>query len=494
MAKIYTSAQDEMLIETILARGLRAKAPKWTVLRLALAKSLALPTPPDESLRREAGKGGEYSLEQATGQGQGEKLDFTEPFRALLALYHNEDLFSQEERFRDLLELHVRRGLREFRAGWRDSHDFHEYLLQELFAGQSGEEEGATTDEALAKALREIGVQAEIRGRVEGVRLTRYLLHLPDVNHLDKVKRGLDKMAFSLGLGGQAIFQGTADEPKTLTLDIPRPAGTWKRYTGADFREWLNTAPQDWALPVFPGVDVLGKPYGFDLATAPHLLVGGTTGSGKSVCLHALLQSILLTRTPEEVRVLLIDPKAVEFNAYAQARHLLTGDRVLTQPDEALEALEELVVEMEARHQQFARIGARDIGEARGKGQHLYRVVVFVEELADLILRSGAVEDALVRLAQKARSAGIHLVLATQRPDSQTFSGLLRSNIPARIALTVQKASESKIILDETGAEALTGRGDMLVRLAGETPIRVHGVLLTRDDAAYACKKSKEAP
>jgi S-DNA-T family DNA segregation ATPase FtsK/SpoIIIE len=155
--------------------------------------------------------------------------------------------------------------------------------------------------------------------------------------------------------------------------------------------------------------------------------------------------------------------------------------------------LNELVVEMEARHQQVARIGVRDLGEAIHKGLPLPRVVVFVEELADLILRSDTVEELLIRLAQKARSAGIHLVLATQRPDANTFSGLLRSNIPARIALTVQKASESKIILDETGAEALTGRGDMLIRLAGQALSRIHGVLLNRDDMAFAVNHAKGA-
>lgn len=493
MAKIYTSAQDEALIDLILAKGLQAKAPKWTILRLALAKSLSLPTLPEEGLKREAGKGGEYALEQATGKDQGEKLDFTDAFKTLLALYHDEDLFADEERFRDLLELHVHRGLREFRNGWRESHDFHEYLHQELFAGVANVAGETPLDDALARGLREIGVQAEIRERIEGVRLTRFRLHLSDVNHLDKVRRGLDKLAFSIGLSNQAIFQSHADEPKTLSLDIPRSPQTWKRYSGAEFRNWLQGAPAEWELPVYPGVDVLGAPFSFDLAVAPHLLVGGTTGSGKSVCLHALLQSLLLTRPPEQVQVVLIDPKAVEFNAYAKSPHLFRNGNVLTQPDEALEMLNELVVEMEARHQQFARIGVRDLGEAIRKGSPLPRVVVFVEELADLILRSDAVEELLIRLAQKARSAGIHLVLATQRPDANTFSGLLRSNIPARIALTVQKASESKIILDETGAEALTGRGDMLIRLAGQTLSRIHGVLLNRDDMAFAVNHAKGA-
>lgn len=493
MAKIYTSAQDEALIDAIITKGLRVRVHKWAVLRLALAKSLSISTPPEAVTGREGGKGGEYALEQVTGLGQGEGVDYTEPFRVLLSLYHDENLHESDERFRDLLELHIRRGLREFRAGWRDSHDFHEYLLQELFSGELPSTGTELNDEALLRALREIGVEAEVRGREEGVRLTRYLLHLQDVHHLDRIRRGAKKLAFSLGLGEQTVHLTAADEPKTLLLDIPRPAHSWRRVDGFQFRSWLTQAPQEWALPVYPGVDIMGHPYGFDLATAPHLLVGGTTGSGKSVCMHALIQSLLLTRPPEHVRLVLIDPKSVEFNVYGQCRHLLPGKGVLSAPDEVLQALHELVQLMEVRHQIMAQRGVRDIEEAHHQAQDrndLYRIVVFVEELADLILRSQAVEDALVRLAQKARSAGIHLVLATQRPDAQTFSGLLRSNIPARIALTVQKASESRIILDETGAEALTGRGDMLVRLPGSTPVRVHGVKLTRDDAAYACRKS----
>ena len=492
MAKIYTSAQDETLIETILHKGLRAKVPKWTVLRLALAKSLSLTTPP-EVLPRDGGKGGEYAFEQLTGLGQGERADYTEAIRALLSVYHDENLFEAEERFRELLEAHVRRGLREFRTGWRDSHDFHEYLLQELFGGESAGGAAPPNEEAVLRALREIGVQADILGSKDGVRLTRYLLRLADVHHLDRLKRGAEKLAFSLGLGEQAVYVTATDEPKTLALDIPRPAQTWQRYDGQALRAWLTQAPSQWALPVYPGVDVMGEPYGFDLAAAPHLLVGGATGSGKSVCMHALIQSILITRTPAQVRLLLIDPKAVEFGVYGASAHLLPGSHILTQPDETLEALQGLVATMEVRHQQFAESAVRDIDEARDRGLNLHRIVVFVEELADLILRAPAVEEALVRLAQKARSAGIHLVLATQRPDAQTFSGLLRSNVPARIALTVQKSSESKIILDDTGAEQLTGRGDMLVKLPGGPPMRVHGVMLTRDDAIFACRQGKEA-
>ena len=146
---------------------------------------------------------------------------------------------------------------------------------------------------------------------------------------------------------------------------------------------------------------------------------------------------------------------------------------------------------MEQREVELAKAGTRDIDEARKAGLHWPRIVVVVEEMADLILQSGAVEEPLVRLAQKARAAGIHLVLATQRPDAQTFSGLLRSNVPSRIALTVQKGAESRIILDETGAEKLLGKGDMLVKLIGQAATRVHGVLIGQDDIANGVAAAK---
>jgi S-DNA-T family DNA segregation ATPase FtsK/SpoIIIE len=253
---------------------------------------------------------------------------------------------------------------------------------------------------------------------------------------------------------------------------------------------WLAQAPAEWRLPAYLGEDVGGDGVGFDLASAPHLLIGGTTGSGKSVCLHALLLSLLQRHSPERLQLLLIDPKRVELAPYAKLPHVI-GQQVLCDAPDALSSLQQLVDVMNQREATLASLGARDIDDPRAASQGWARIVVIVEELADLILQSGAIEEPLVRLAQKARASGIHLVLATQRPDAQTFSGLLRSNIPSRIALTVQKATESRIILDDVGAEQLLGKGDMLVKLIGQPLIRVHGVLIGHDDIAQGVARAK---
>lgn len=496
MAKVYTSADDEDIIRRIQQKGLRASVPKWTVLRLSLARSLKLSTPPDEALDRRDSVGSEYAFEQLTGaENKGQPEDFNDLFRTLLSIYHGENLFGDDERYAKYLQRHVRRGLREFATSWRESHDFHEYLYQELLSDlrQSvhlrSKKPNAESD--LVIALREIGIQAELRQSREGARLTRYRLYLPDVNDRDRLNKGLEKLGFILGLGNQGILSSNTDEPKTLDLDIPRPPDAWRRFSGVDLHTWLQSRTPEWRLPVYPGVDVMGDPFGFDLADAPHLMVGGTTGSGKSVTLHALLISLLYSCPPEDLQVCLIDPKRVEFNAY-QGIPQMYANQVVTNTGDAVEILGALVSEMETREKQLAQAGGRDLDEAqRSNWLKLPRIVVFVEEMADLVMQNDEIESPLVRLAQKARAVGIHLVLATQRPDAETFSGLLRSNIPSRIALTVQKASESRIILDDNGAERLLGRGDMLVRLIGRDIKRVHGVHVTVDDIALAVKAAK---
>lgn len=499
MADLYTSAQDEELIQDVLRHGLGVPgAPKWTVLRMALAKSLQLKTPPDEELDNLVTRGSEYHLEQLTGEGkpadQLGPLDFDDAMKALLSVYHSENLFGTENarRYRQLLQRHIRRGLREFRTGWRVGHDFHAFLYQELFTGLPAMRKAEERSDEVLRALREIGVTAEVRGSTPGPRITRYRVFLSDVNQLDRLRRGLDKLALSLNLQQYGVFLEQGNEAKTVSLDLPRLRETWAAVNGSQLRGWAERPlPTSMALPVWPGVDVLGAPFCFDLAKAPHLLVAGTTGSGKSICLNAIILSLLWRHRPNTLKLVLIDPKQVEFAPFGGFPHLHGGE-VIVAREAAFEALQELIVEMEARNQQFKSLGVTNIQEALLKGHVFPFIVVVVEELADLLMQSREIEEPLVRLAQKARSSGIHLVLATQRPDAETFSGLLRSNIPARIALTVQKSSESRIIFDEVGAEKLLGQGDMLVKPeAGAAAVRVHGVHVIQDDVAACLRNTK---
>ena len=290
----------------------------------------------------------------------------------------------------------------------------------------------------------------------------------------------------------QGVIQEESNEPKTIYLDISRPRDSWKHAAGKDLRQWVETfLPKNYKLPVWIGTDVIDQPYFFDLADTPHLFVAGTTGSGKSVCLHAVIISLLerMSETPQRIQFALIDPKEVELSVYESLPNLFMGKVFGEDAAEVIELLQHLVEEMNERNSLFRNIGVTNIDEALSKGEELPRIVVVIEELADLVMESREIQNDIVRLAQKARSAGIHLVLATQRPDSQVFSGLLRSNIPSRIALSVQKSTESKIILDDTGAEKLLGSGDMLVKLNSEAvPKRVHGVFVNRDDSIQAIK------
>lgn len=340
--------------------------------------------------------------------------------------------------------------------------------------GKAPEDASAT----LVKALEELGIKVHVKEAIHGPRITRYRVLLMNLADSAKLKRSMSQLGLAMNLGQALPTVANGDEAKTVFIDLPRSKNTWKSVNIDRLREWAQAGSRDPnQLMVYAGVSVTGEDLSFDLATAPHLLVGGTTGSGKSVCLHSLVLSLLLRHSPDTLQLALIDPKQVEFRPYAKLANLYR-DEIAIEVTAAREMLEELVVEMDARYGAFNRSGVNNIGEARRKGQALPYIVVFIEEMADLVMQDQNIEPLIARLAQKARAAGIHLVLATQRPDAKTFTGLIRSNIPGRIALTVQKGTESTIILDETGAENLLGSGDMLVRIPGEPLKRAHGVFV----------------
>lgn len=480
MAKIYTSRQDEDTIDLVLRNGFRARGPKWTVLRVALALSLKqTDEEPSDNFDNLGGeKGGEYFIDKVTGRDQKETDGFVDSFRMLLSVYHQRDLFGEDDLYTQLLQRHIRRGLREIHASWRESHDFHEFLLQEFFNAQTGHEI-APEQEHLAKqlvqALEEFGLTAEVLNSHDGPRVTRYTLRLTDAEDFSRLERKLEDLEFTLGIKGAGIFMTPAGEPKTIWLDIPRPIQQWKPVETDLLGSWEVS---EIGLPILLGVDIAGAPVVRDLVEAPHLLVAGTTGSGKSVCLHTLLLSLLAHQPQNKLQLLLIDPKRVELAAYQGVPHLLAP--IITDGAEASRWLKNLVREMDSREKFLASNGVRE-WQALGDSAPP-RLVVVVEELADLLAQAPDAEESLVRLAQKSRAAGMHLVLATQRPDAATFSGLLRSNVPSRIALTVQKAADSRIILDESGAEKLLGKGDMLVKWLGEKSVRVHGPNIQPED------------
>ncbi|RWA97442.1 FtsK/SpoIIIE domain-containing protein [Mesorhizobium sp.] len=334
----------------------------------------------------------------------------------------------------------------------------------------------------LIKALSDIGVSADVKGVVHGPRVSRYKVLLRDVNQLDKLRKGLERLALALNLQNMMPTLGTSDEANTLALDIPRPRPTWINAGRKELETALASIPRrENTLEVFPGEGVTGQSIHFDLATAPHLLVGGATGQGKSVCMHVLIVSLVTRHAPDTLKLCLVDPKQVEFAVYEGSKYLWNNE-VASGATQARNAIDTLVLEMDNRYARLKELGVNNVLDARRKAGGFPFIVAFIDELADLITQDRTVEAKIVRLAQAARAAGIHLVLATQRPDAKTFSGLIRSNIPSRIALTVQKSSESQIILDETGAEDLLGRGDMLIKRPGEDLERAHGFYLSLQD------------
>jgi len=249
-------------------------------------------------------------------------------------------------------------------------------------------------------------------------------------------------------------------------------------------------------LSVVLGKDVVGRPVSVDLASLPHLLVAGSTGSGKSVCLNAIISNLLLTNDPGRLRLCLIDPKMLEMNVYNGIPHLLLP--VVTDPREALKALQWMVAQMEYRYRTLAKFSVRNIQQyndkiARGEitdqegekvDEPMPYYLTIVDELADLMLQLGGdIEGPITRLAQKARAVGIHLILATQRPSVDVITGVIKANIPCRIAFRVIQRNDSRTILDMNGAEQLLGHGDMLYLQPGRAlPVRVHGSFIDVDE------------
>ena len=481
--------------------GLDTKAQ---VARLALGRSLAMGNLPEIAIDSSGRDIPASSLFSAENIGAWIGLLITHTISTASAPIDSIDAL------RNAIRAHWHRGALALWSDWKASEQNYDRFIETLirrsempdFANKSND--GSTSDHVgpqvtgsvtpvnesalLTKALDELGIGVQVKDALLGPRLTRYRVLLINLGDLTKLNRSVKQLSLAMNLGSQVVSVSNGDEPKTVFVDVPRPKSTWKSIEIDRLREWAcGPIKPNSQLALFAGVSVIGDDVVFDLAAAPHLLVGGTTGSGKSVCLHSFILSLLLRSKPGDLQLALVDPKQVEFKPYAKLPNLYGGEIAIEVP-EARELLAQLVEEMESRYTLFNQLGVVNIGEARKKGQLLPYIVLFIEELADLVMQDSSIEPVIARLAQKARAAGIHLVLATQRPDSATFSGLIRSNIPGRVALTVQKSTESNIILDEKGAENLLNAGDMLIRMPGEGLQRVHGVFVRGDDIAQLIK------
>ena len=327
----------------------------------------------------------------------------------------------------------------------------------------------------LVETLGHFGVEARTVGTVTGPHITRYELRLAPGTKVAKVAQLRDDIAYALEATDIRVLAPIPGK-QAVGVEVPNIKRRIVR-----LGDVFQPPPPDWSpLAVWLGKDVAGRAIGADLASMPHLLVAGTTGSGKSACLNAMLTSILLRSTPHEVRIVLVDPKQVELTHYESIPHLLTP--VITSPRMAANALANLVREMERRYGAMAVLRARSLAELnrtleqRGEPQ-LPHILCVIDELADLMMVAPAdVEDSIIRLAQKARAVGIHLVLATQSPRVDVITGMIKANVPSRIAFAVSSQTDSRVILDQNGAETLLGEGDMLFSPLGSSRLqRIQG-------------------
>lgn len=338
------------------------------------------------------------------------------------------------------------------------------------------------TGEALEEALRQHGVDAKLVRIVPGPTVTRYEIELAPGVKVNKVTNLTHDIAYALAAADVRIL---APIPGKSAVGVEVPNRKRHLVTLGDILSSDLAASDHDPMLVSLGLDVSGSPQMLRLTELPHMLIAGATGAGKSSCVNSLLTSILMRATPDEVRLILVDPKRVELGQYNDAPHLLT--RVITNPKKAADALQWAVAEMDRRYDLLADAGVRDIDsyretfDAGGLDEEMFDrfpyIVIVVDELNDLMMVAGRiVEDSIVRIAQMARAVGIHLVLATQRPSVNVITGVIKANIPSRLAFSVASQTDSRVIIDQAGADKLVGLGDMLVVTARDPkPERIQG-------------------
>ncbi|MGN8897970.1 DNA translocase FtsK 4TM domain-containing protein [Flavonifractor sp. HCP28S3_F3] len=339
----------------------------------------------------------------------------------------------------------------------------------------------------LSDTIRSFGIDASIVNVTRGPSVTRYEVELDQGVRLNKLTNLADDIALALGATGVRIAP-IPDKISMVGIEVPNklvsPVHIHDVIDSREFRD--NPSKVSFAV----GRDIGNNNIVGNIAKLPHLLIAGTTGSGKSVCTNSLIISLLYKATPEEVRLIMVDPKMVELGIYNGIPHLLIP--VVTDPKKAAGALQWAVVEMMKRYRAFSEVGVRDLASynahaAKTEGMDkMPQIVVVIDELADLMLVAAKeVEESICRVAQMGRAAGMHLIIATQRPSADVITGLMKANIPSRIAFAVASSLESRIILDTTGAEKLVGRGDMLYFPLGTgKPQRVQGCLISDEEVA----------
>jgi S-DNA-T family DNA segregation ATPase FtsK/SpoIIIE len=362
---------------------------------------------------------------------------------------------------------------------------------------------------ALEKLLSEFNVNARVVAAETGPVVTMFELELAAGVKVSQISTLANDMARALGAGAVRVV---APLPGKHTIGIEVPNSEKERVRMKDMMRLAQNKPEGMEIPLFLGKDSSGEALVSDLATMPHLLIAGTTGSGKSVCINSIITGILLTKRPDEVKMILIDPKMVEMTAFNTIPHLMSP--IVTETARAVQILEWATVKMDERYAMLAearvkniaeynRLGAEEIIKRFNPGtdeeeakipKKLRYIVIVIDELADLMMTAAKeIEAYIVRLAQKSRSIGIHLILATQRPQATVVTGLIKSNMPTRIGFRVAARMDSRIILDQNGAETLLGEGDMLFLKPGTSDLaRAQGTFVDEAEIKGITRHLKE--
>ncbi|MBE3039177.1 MAG: hypothetical protein IMZ62_10245 [Chloroflexi bacterium] len=362
---------------------------------------------------------------------------------------------------------------------------------------------------ALEGLLNEFDISARVVAAETGPVVTMFELQLGAGVKVSQISSLSNDIARALGVGAVRIV---APLPGKHTIGVEVPNSEKERVRMKDMLQLAGSKPEGMAVPLFLGKDSSGEALVSDLASMPHLLIAGTTGSGKSVCINTIIAGILLTRRPDEVKMILIDPKMVEMAAFNTIPHLMTP--IVTETRRAVQILEWATIKMDERYALLAEARVKNISEYNALGteeivrrfeptspeeeakipKKLPYVVIVIDELADLMMTAAKeIEAHIVRLAQKSRAVGIHIVLATQRPQATVVTGLIKANMPTRIGFRVAARMDSRIILDQNGAETLLGQGDMLFLKPGTSDlIRAQGTFVSDEEVRRMVKHLKE--
>ena len=348
-----------------------------------------------------------------------------------------------------------------------------------------------STAERLQETLLSFNVKTKIVGYSRGPTVTRYELQPEAGTRVRSISNLVDDIALNLAAAGGVRIEAPIPGKSAVGIEVPNksPSTVYLR----TILESPKFSESKSKVTACLGADVAGNPIIFDISKMPHLLIAGATGMGKSVCINCLIISLLYKAQPSDVKLLLIDPKTVEFKIYKDIPHLIAP--IVTEPKKAAGALIKMVEEMERRFQLIEEVGVRDIkayNEAIKNDpdrEHLPQIVIIIDELADLMMTTpDDVENSICRLAQKARAAGMHIIIGTQRPSVDVITGLIKANVPSRIACTVASQVDSRTIIDIAGAEKLMGRGDMLYAPVGAAkPLRVQGAFVSDSEVESVC-------